>query len=134
MPPRKIWDRHHVWHKRKDYIDGIEYEFREFHGFVIPCLKTTHALLHEKTSPPPKPTKEEMLSCLGYLALSEKRSQKDPLWALERAMQHFVFIGADRPDREPVAHEIRHNLAMQIGILSSGLYTGGVHNGKRKKR
>lgn len=123
---------HHVFWERTAYREPIEYEFRNYAGFVIPVFKTVHERLHEELDPPPKPLKSEMISCLGYLAMSAPKSTSDPLWAVERAMQHFVFIGANEPEREPVAHEIRHHLARQIGILSSGLYLGKCH-GKRRK-
>lgn len=130
----KKYNHHHIWHERRDYRAPIEREFREFSGFIIPVFKTVHERLHDEVLPPPKPLKSEMTSCLGYLSLSAPRSMKDPLWAVERAMQHFVFIGANDPEREPVAHDIRHNLAHQIGILTSGLYLGEKRNGKRYAR
>lgn len=130
----KKHNNHHIWWERTAYKDPIAHEFREYDGFVIPVFKTVHERLHDELLPPPKPEKNEMISCLGFLAMSKPRSTRgiDPLWAVERAMQHFVWVGANEPDREPVAHEIRQHLASQIGILSSGLYLGDKH-GKRRK-
>lgn len=128
-------NNHHIWWERTAYKDPIAREFREYEGFVIPVLKVVHERLHDELLPPPKPEKQEMISCLGYLAMSAPRGNRDvdPLWAVERAMQHFVWVGANEPEREPEAHEIRHHLARQIGILSSGLYMG-ERNGKRYAR
>ena len=123
----KKWNQHHIWWERTTYTDPISYEFRNFNSFVIPVLKTHHEQLHGELDPPPKPLEAEMISCLGYLSMSTELEMKNPLWAVERAMQHFVWVGANEPEREPEAHEIRHHLARQIGILSSGLYLGGKH-------
>lgn len=109
----KNFNHHHVWFNRCEYKEPIAHQFREFEGFVVPMLKVVHKELHDDVLPPPKPSEEQMIGCLGFIALNTQETTPDPLWAVERAIQYFTF-------EEETG--VRDNLVQQMEYLSRGFY------------
>ncbi len=113
---------HHVWfgERKRDYHTKEEKDFRNSIGFVFPMIIAHHNELHAQVSPPPKPTKAERIECLQFVKDRDAWAHEDnPYWAVEAAMQYFVYRGADQPQHEERCHEIRYNLAKQIGIMAA---------------
>jgi hypothetical protein len=113
----------------------IEREFHQHNELVIPLFRCIHNSLHLALLAPPKPSREEMIECVDFINQVPKELQKGSLWGAERAMEYFVYAGAERPYREEVAHEIRHNYAAQIAIMETGIYPNPrPRKGKRHAR
>jgi hypothetical protein len=111
--------KHHVWWERRDYKSSIEKRFRNHAGLVIPLNNDVHKFLHLVVPAPPKPMKEEIVECIQFMKDRDEWPHLDnPYWAMEACMQYFVYRGADQPQHEERAHDIRHNLAQQIGIMA----------------
>lgn len=112
---------HHVWHgeRKRDYWTKEERFFKNHFGFVFPMIIEPHNDLHARVAPPPKPTRYEREGCLEFVADRHAWAHEDNrYWALEAAMQYFVYRGADKPEHEQRCSEIRRNLAQQIGIIA----------------
>lgn len=111
---------HHVFWEGKDYKRLHERKFRNHVGLVIPLKEDVHNYLHLIVPAPPKPLKSEMSDCIDFIEERDKWEHEGRFWAMDAAMQYFVYRGADQPQHEERCKEIRHNLAMQIGIMSTG--------------
>ena len=93
--------------------------FRNHVGLVIPLNEEVHRYLHLEVEAPPKPMKEEMADIMQCIKERDAWSHIDnKFWALEATMQYYVYRGADKPEHEERASDIRLNLARQIGIMS----------------
>ena len=112
-------DYHHIWWEKSSYRKRHERAFRNHVGLVLPVDIPVHQFLHHVIEPPEKPTREEMDECLRFINDRDAWAHEDnPYWAVEASMQYFVYRGADHPELEERCHDIRYNLARQIGVLA----------------
>ena len=110
---------HHVFFEKNLYKGSFEKMFRNHVGLVLPLNEEVHSYLHRIVPPPPKPLREEMADCMEFIRDRDKWNHLDnPYWGIEATMQYFVYRGADKPEHEERCHDIRHNLAQQIGIMA----------------
>ena len=123
-PPRAPGENyHHVWfgERKKDYWTKEERGFKNTIGFVFPMMISHHDELHALVKPPPKPLQVERFECLDFVKQRDSWAHDgNPYWAVEAAMTYFVYRGADKPEHEQRCHDIRWNLAQQIGIMAHG--------------
>lgn len=103
------------------YKSKEEKAFRNLIGFVIPLPIAVHNEIHAQMdiNPPQKPLKVERLECIEFVGDRDKWAHEDnPYWAIEAAMQYFVYRGADKPEHEERCSDTRRKLAQQIGIMA----------------
>ena len=116
---------HHAFFHKPEYKTSFEKMFRNHVGLVIPINESVHQYLHSIVEPPPKPMKEEMADIMQCIKDRDAWSHLDnKFWALEATMQYYVYRGADQPQHEQRASEIRYNIAQQIGIMANEHITG----------
>lgn len=60
-------DRHHLFYESRFYKQGLEQQFRNYKGLVIPIDIEVHRELHTTLYPPLRPTTVNMLGCMDYL-------------------------------------------------------------------
>lgn len=119
-PKRAIGENyHHLWFHKPDYRSKAEKEFRNHKGLVLPLPIPVHDYLHMIVSAPPKFKKQEMEDCLYFVEQSEEQDNTgNKFWGAEAVMRYTVFLEMDNPAVAERAHDIRWNLAQQIGIMS----------------
>lgn len=108
---------HHVFWEKRDYKKRAERNFRNHRGLVIPLNDEVHKYLHAVVEPPPKPMPWEMLGAQAYINSRDEWEHHTPYWAMDAVMQYFVYVGANDPSQEERCHDIRWNLARQIGVM-----------------
>jgi len=95
--------------------------FRNHVGLVIPLDKQVHSYLHFVVPPPPKFTKNEMADCIDFVKQGEEYdSDTNRFWGAEAVMRYTIFLEMDaRHDNDKRMHNIRDNLAQQIGVMAN---------------
>lgn len=112
-------DYHHVFWEARDYKTTHERMFRNHVGLVLPVDKQVHSYLHYVVPPPPKFTKNEMGDCVDFVKQSQEHDTGDNrFWGAEAVMRFTVFTEMDAPHTSERMHDIRWNLAQQIGIMA----------------
>lgn len=110
---------HHLFFHKPQYKSAFEKQFRNHVGLVIPEKIPVHNYLHMVVPPPPKFTKNEMGDCLEFLQESKNTVDTDNrFWGAESVMRYTVFMEMDSPQVGERMHNIRWNLAQQIGIMA----------------
>jgi hypothetical protein len=111
-------NRHHVFYNRADYPYGIEYNFRNHQGLVIPMLVEAHNLLHHEMLPTPKPSRKMISHCLDYIP--NFNPELGRLHVFDEALNFFdhearyntSYQEADR------AEAISEHLYQQLGFIT----------------
>jgi hypothetical protein len=110
---------HHLFFHKPLYKSAFEKQFRNSVGLVIPEKIPVHDYLHMVVPPPPKFTKNEMGDCLEFLQQSKDSvDTENRFWGAEAVMRYTVFMEADSPEVGERMHDIRWNLAKQIGVMA----------------
>lgn len=114
-------DYHHLFWEARDYKGSYERAFRNHVGLVIPLDKQVHSYLHFVVPPPPKFTKNEMADCIDFVKQGEEYdSETNRFWGAEAVMRYTIFLEMDaRHDNDKRMHNIRDNLAQQIGVMAN---------------
>lgn len=108
-----FWE--HAWYTK----DKEEKKFVEHDGLVLQLPVAVHSYLHDLIYAPPKPMKEEIIECMKFIDQRDTWDHKDnPYWAMEASMSYFTYRGASMPKHEERCHDIRYNLAKQIGVMA----------------
>ena len=112
-------DYHHLFWEARDYKGSYEREFRNHVGLVIPLDKQVHSYLHFVVLPPPKFTKNEMADCMDFVKQGQEYdAETNKFWGAGAVMRYTVFLEMDNPPVAERMHNIRYNLAQQIGIMA----------------
>lgn len=110
---------HHLFFHKPQYKSAFEKQFRNHVGLVIPEKIPVHDYLHMVVPAPPKFTKNEMGDCIDFIKQSKDSVDTDNrFWGAEAVMRYTVFMEADSPQVGERMHDIRWNLAQQIGIMA----------------
>lgn len=110
-------DYHHSFWEARDYRGAYERTFRNHVGLVLPIDKQVHSYLHVIVPPPPKFTRNEMADCIDFVKESKEHDGDNRFYGLEAVMRYTVFLEMDNPPVGERMHDIRYNLAQQIGIM-----------------
>lgn len=113
-------DYHHAFWEARDYNGSYERAFRNHVGLVIPLDKQVHSYLHHVVPPPQKFTRNEMADCVDFIKQSQEYdAESNKFWGLDAIMRYTVFLEVDNPPVADRMHNIRYNLAQQIGIMDN---------------
>lgn len=112
-------DYHHLFWEARDYRGSYEKAFRNQVGLVLPLDKQIHSYLHMVVPPPPKLRKNEMADCIDFIKQGkEYDGETNRFWGAEAVMRYTIFLEMDSPPVGERMHDIRWNLARQIGVMA----------------
>lgn len=110
---------HHVLPQHQ-YRTKDEHKLTWHPGLVRPLDIPVHDYLHKVVPFPPQFKLNEIPDAVDFLNQSAEHDTKDnPFWGIEAIMRYTVFLEMDsRVDNDKRMHDIRYNLAQQIGIMA----------------
>lgn len=116
------FNNHHIWYPKSQYKHGINRQFRNTVGLVIPTPVSNHNQLHaELLHGPPKPPRNEMIDCMDYLEDIHPSMKVDRFWAVEAVKRFMIISEFDNEAEADRYQSTRWHLSRQIGILSHKL-------------
>lgn len=116
--PTKQPANHHYFFGQREPESLTERRFLECPELIEPVTSDVKRLVETRIEPPTMPSIDEMVECMTYMRKIPEDMRNRPFWRGMGLMQYFVYLGADKPSREPVCSATRYNIAKQIGFLS----------------
>lgn len=118
-PPRQEGQNYHHVLPQSQYTTDYEHKLGRHKGLVIPEFIPVHDYLTKTVPFPPKFLYNEIGDCLQFLKQSSERDNTgNRFWGVEAVMRYTVFLEMDNEEASERAHDIRWNLAQQIGVMA----------------
>ena len=109
---------HHVL-PQSQYTTKEEHKLSRHKGLVIPEFIPVHDYLTKVVPFQPKFLQNEIPDAVDFLDQSDEYDHKqNRFWGVEAIMRYTVFMEMDSKQHAERMHNIRWNLAQQIGIMA----------------
>jgi hypothetical protein len=109
---------HHVF-PQSQYTTEDEHKLSRHPGVIKPLDIPVHDYLTATVPFPPKFKLNEIPDAVDFLNQSAEHDTKDnPFWGIEAIMRYTVFMEMDSEQHAERMHDIRWNLARQIGVMA----------------
>ena len=109
---------HHYFFGEREPESLTERRFLQCPELIEPVTADVKRLVETRIEPPQMPEIDAMVECMQFMRHIPEDMRNRPFWRGMGLMQYFVYLGADKPSREPVCSDTRFNIAKQIGFLS----------------